>query len=169
MLSGRVPFAAQKYVDTFKLHLTQSPPDIRTINPALPKGLADALLRALAKDPGKRFANASEFINTLEQVATQMNQEQMRILYQSARDQMKLLKFDAAITSLDQVLAIRSSPEVETLQQECQRRKKICEEVQGLRDQINQSQTRLNQLLAAEPWLTNPSTNSSKGKKLFGK
>jgi serine/threonine-protein kinase len=168
LLAGRVPFTTPKYVDTFKMHLTQSPPDIRTINPAFPKALADTLVRSLAKDQSKRFTSAADFIATLEQIATQMNQEQMRTLYQAARDQMRLLKFDAAITSLDQVLAIRSSPEIETLLQECQRRKKICEEVQSLRDQINQSQGRLNQLLAAEQWLTNPSTNS-KGKKLFAK
>jgi serine/threonine protein kinase len=151
------------------MHLTQPPPDIRSFNQAFPKNLADVLQRALAKDPAKRYASAGEFINILDQVVTQMGQEQMRVLYQNAREQMRLLKFDAAIASLNQVLAIRSSTEVETLLQECQRRKVICDEVQNLREQLSHSQTRLNQILSTEQWLSTLAPNSTKGKGLFGK
>jgi phosphonate transport system substrate-binding protein len=42
-------------------HLTQAPPNPQELNPQLPQGLAKVLLRALEKDPAKRFASAPAF------------------------------------------------------------------------------------------------------------
>jgi eukaryotic-like serine/threonine-protein kinase len=44
-------------------HLNLQPPDPRTFNPNLPMGLANAILKALAKRPQDRFASTLDFFN----------------------------------------------------------------------------------------------------------
>jgi serine/threonine-protein kinase len=46
-------------------HLQQPPPDPRSRVPDLPASVANALLRALAKDPNDRFQSVSEFATAL--------------------------------------------------------------------------------------------------------
>lgn len=43
-------------------HLTQSPPDPRAINPALPAGLSQVIHTALAKDPKSRYSDIQEML-----------------------------------------------------------------------------------------------------------
>jgi serine/threonine protein kinase len=45
-------------------HLYQPPPDPCLLNPELPRALADVILKALEKDPAKRFSSAQELFRT---------------------------------------------------------------------------------------------------------
>jgi hypothetical protein len=58
MLSGRLPFEGKTPGDVLAKHLTQEPPPLRTLAPALSDATAQTVERCLAKDPARRFSDA---------------------------------------------------------------------------------------------------------------
>jgi len=66
MLTGEVPFKQQNAGALLIAHLTQPAPDPRDILPDLPREAAHAIRKALAKQPGERYATAGEFINAMQ-------------------------------------------------------------------------------------------------------
>ena len=65
LLTGRPPFREPTPLALVMAHLRQPPPDPRTFDHAIPDAVAKALLRALAKAPGDRFATAGELAAAL--------------------------------------------------------------------------------------------------------
>ena len=65
VLTGRLPFQAGNAGALLIAHLQQPAPDPRTIRPELPEEVADALLKALEKDPDRRFETADAFARAL--------------------------------------------------------------------------------------------------------
>jgi serine/threonine-protein kinase len=65
MLTGSVPFTGETPMQLLLAHVQNAPPDPRTIRAELPAALAEIVLRALEKDPAKRFANAAEMRDAL--------------------------------------------------------------------------------------------------------
>ena len=61
LLTGRPPFLAHNRIDAMRAHLKQPVPDINTLRQNLPNGLAQAITKALDKDPGRRFASMEQF------------------------------------------------------------------------------------------------------------
>ncbi|HEY6807229.1 MAG TPA: serine/threonine-protein kinase [Gemmatimonadales bacterium] len=55
LLSGRLPFTAPNAAAVMAQHITQTPPGIHTVAAAIPRQLAVAVDRCLAKAPGDRF------------------------------------------------------------------------------------------------------------------
>ena len=49
-------------------HITDAVTPIRVINPSIPKALADAVEKCLAKDPEARFQSCAELASALQQV-----------------------------------------------------------------------------------------------------
>ena len=70
MVTGSKPFDGDSAFAIMSAHVSQdlSPP--QAVNPALPPGLSDIILRAMAKDPDQRFQSAAEFRTGLESVHT---------------------------------------------------------------------------------------------------
>src|SRR5215510_4060042 len=68
MLMGRPPFRGRDSADTLAKHINEAPVPLRELNPTIPKGLADAIMRCLAKDPWDRFPNALDLRGALEAV-----------------------------------------------------------------------------------------------------
>ena len=66
LLCGRPPFVEKKPVMMLMAHAATPPPDPRQFRKDLAPGIATAILRALEKDPTKRFANAEEMHAALE-------------------------------------------------------------------------------------------------------
>jgi serine/threonine-protein kinase len=68
LLAGRVPFVADTATKTLLMHLSDPPPDPRSVAPArdIPAALATVTLHALAKEPGNRFQDAHAFAKALE-------------------------------------------------------------------------------------------------------
>lgn len=69
MLTGRVPFSADTPYAIIHDHIYSPLPLPTSINPGLPKDVERVLLKALAKDPAARYANALELLNALYQAA----------------------------------------------------------------------------------------------------
>ncbi len=67
MLTGRVPFSADTPYAVIHDHIYSPLPLPRSINPNLSSSLEQVLLKALAKDPGNRYATATELMTALDE------------------------------------------------------------------------------------------------------
>ncbi|HEX2294405.1 MAG TPA: protein kinase [Actinomycetota bacterium] len=65
LLAGRPPFQGETDVATAMMHLRQEPTPLRALKPHVPRHLEAAVARALAKDPGQRWASAHEMARAL--------------------------------------------------------------------------------------------------------
>jgi beta-lactam-binding protein with PASTA domain/predicted Ser/Thr protein kinase len=66
LLTGRVPFDGESAVTVALKQVSESPVPPSAYNPAVSAELEAAVMRALEKDPGARYADADEFIAALE-------------------------------------------------------------------------------------------------------
>ena len=69
LLTGQPPFQRTDHMQRFLNGPAQSPPDPRTVNPAIPQALSDVVVRALAFKPDQRFQTIDLFRNALERAA----------------------------------------------------------------------------------------------------
>jgi serine/threonine-protein kinase len=67
-LAGQPPFVHRNEAVVLQMHLTQPPPDLRAIRPAVPADLAAGLARALAKAPEERWQTATAMREALAAV-----------------------------------------------------------------------------------------------------
>src|SRR5205085_4235293 len=65
LLTGVVPFEGETAVAIAFKQVAAEPRPPSMLNPAVPVGLDAIVLRALAKDPSRRFASADEFLAAL--------------------------------------------------------------------------------------------------------
>lgn len=72
LLTGRVPFEAESAVTIALKQVSEQPVRPSEINAAVTPELEAVVLRALAKDPAARFADADEFIAALEAAASRI-------------------------------------------------------------------------------------------------
>jgi beta-lactam-binding protein with PASTA domain/predicted nucleic acid-binding protein len=68
LLTGAVPFDGETAVTIALKQVSVAPASPSVLAPAVPAALDAVVLRALAKDPAQRFADADEFIAALEHV-----------------------------------------------------------------------------------------------------
>jgi eukaryotic-like serine/threonine-protein kinase len=66
MLTGRVPFEGESAVTIALKQVSEPPEPPHRFNPQLPQPLEAVIMRALEKDPARRFGDADEFIAALE-------------------------------------------------------------------------------------------------------
>jgi len=64
-VTGRVPFEAETTWALVAKHLEEEPPDPRTLNAEVSEGLATVILKAMAKEPGGRYATAAAMHDAL--------------------------------------------------------------------------------------------------------
>jgi len=69
MLAGRPPFTGNP-LSIILAHASQEPPPLRSLRADIPPWVEAAVLRALDKEAGNRYATAGEFIATLRQALT---------------------------------------------------------------------------------------------------
>jgi TolB-like protein/tRNA A-37 threonylcarbamoyl transferase component Bud32/Tfp pilus assembly protein PilF len=70
MLGGEPPFTGPSVQAVMARHAVDPPPPLRTLRPAVPRGVEAAIERALAKVPQDRFTTAEEFATTLTRAST---------------------------------------------------------------------------------------------------
>jgi eukaryotic-like serine/threonine-protein kinase len=66
LLTGRVPFEAESPVTIALKHINERPVPPSELNPAVSPALDAVVLRALQKEPARRFADADEFVAALK-------------------------------------------------------------------------------------------------------
>ena len=66
MLAGRPPFSGPTVESVLLRHLTSVAPRITDLQPDVPKPVAAALARALAKSPAERFSGMAAFVEAIE-------------------------------------------------------------------------------------------------------
>ena len=66
---GRLPFPARTITEAIRYHTKEAPPSPRSVRSDLPLFLERVILRALAKNPDKRFPDAAAMAKALEAIA----------------------------------------------------------------------------------------------------
>ena len=67
MLTGRLPFEADNAVSVAIMQLQSEPKMPREINPQIPEGLEDITIKAMQKDPTKRYQSAAEMLYDIDE------------------------------------------------------------------------------------------------------
>ena len=80
MLAGRPPFDGGNALAVANLHLNSSPPPLSGTTGPVPVELERAVVRALEKDPGSRFADTAEMRAALQQSARGIDQDATSVL-----------------------------------------------------------------------------------------
>jgi serine/threonine-protein kinase len=68
LLTGVLPFRADSMAALMFQIANQSPPDVRTLRPELPAGIADLLHRILSKAPGERYQTGADLAAELKRL-----------------------------------------------------------------------------------------------------
>lgn len=68
MLTGKVPFDGETPVTVALKHLEKEPVNVRCINMDIPNPLAYVTMKAIAKEPSKRYQNIQEFLDDIHAV-----------------------------------------------------------------------------------------------------
>lgn len=68
MLTGQLPFEAESAVSVAIMQLQSNPKPPREINPEIPMGLEEIILRAMRKEPSQRYKSAEEMLKDLQKV-----------------------------------------------------------------------------------------------------
>ena len=69
VLTGRLPVGGTSNFAIMRSHLTEQPVSPAELNPRLPAGLSNTVLKALEKKPEDRFASAQEFLAALNAIS----------------------------------------------------------------------------------------------------
>lgn len=69
LLTGRAPFETDSTLAVLYSVIHESPPPLRQFRPDIPPYLEGVVLKAIAKDPAKRFQTADEFVVALQRVS----------------------------------------------------------------------------------------------------
>ena len=69
VLTGVRPFLGDSYNSLMMAHLTGLPRDPRNYRQDMPKGLSRVVLRAMSRDPEKRFRSVEQFTHDFQVVA----------------------------------------------------------------------------------------------------
>ncbi len=67
LAAGRLPFVSESPVELITMQLRDAPPSLLQVARAVPKPVADAVSRALSKDPADRFATVGELAACLRE------------------------------------------------------------------------------------------------------
>lgn len=68
LATRETPASFKTLAEALDFHQTQSPPSPAIVQPDLPQGVVDVILKAMAKDPADRYADAEAFAADLAQV-----------------------------------------------------------------------------------------------------
>ena len=66
MLTGQLPFEADNAVSVAIMQLQTDPKPLRELNPSIPEGLEEITLKAMQKNPERRYQSAAEMLRDIE-------------------------------------------------------------------------------------------------------
>ncbi|MBO5796918.1 MAG: PASTA domain-containing protein, partial [Clostridia bacterium] len=67
MLTGKLPFDADNAVSVAIMQMQSQPEKPRDINPGIPEGLEEITIKAMQKDPSKRYQSAAEMLYDIDE------------------------------------------------------------------------------------------------------
>lgn len=67
MLTGRLPFEADNAVSVAIMQMQSEPKPPRSLNPEIPEGLEEITMKAMQKDPAKRYQSAAEMLYDIDE------------------------------------------------------------------------------------------------------
>ncbi len=70
MLTGNVPFVGSNSYHVLDQHVRATPPPPRFVDPATPPEIGAVILRALEKDPARRFQSMRELVDAVRRIGT---------------------------------------------------------------------------------------------------
>lgn len=70
MLCGHTPFDGENVFAVMNQHVSQDPPSILECNPSIPHALATVVMRAIRRDPDKRYHSMQEMQHDLQHLET---------------------------------------------------------------------------------------------------
>lgn len=73
MVTGKVPFDGESPVAVALKHIQEKAERPADVNPAIPRGLNDLIVKAIKKDQNLRYPNASEMLNDLQRTLSEPN------------------------------------------------------------------------------------------------
>lgn len=67
MTTGKLPFDADSPVSVALKQIQSQPKTPRSVNPDIPEGLEDIIIRAMQKDPARRYQSAAEMLRDIDE------------------------------------------------------------------------------------------------------
>ena len=67
MLTGKLPFEADNAVSVAIMQMQSTPAMPREVNPSIPEGLEEITMKAMQKDPSKRYQSAAEMLYDIDE------------------------------------------------------------------------------------------------------
>lgn len=94
LLTGKLPFKGENAVEIALKHLKESLPSIREEVPNIPQSVENIIIKATAKNPKNRYADAREMHEDLKTCLepARNNEAKIKLKYQEASDDTKMLK-----------------------------------------------------------------------------
>ena len=90
MLAGRLPFEASSPTACMVLHTTRQAPPLSAVEPRVPRGVSDAVARALSKDPAVRFPTCATFAAAVLSALAAGEGQRIRPVRHARSDQVRL-------------------------------------------------------------------------------
>ncbi len=94
LLTGKLPFKGENAVEIALKHLKEPLPSIRDELPNIPQSVENIIIKATAKNPKNRYADAREMHEDLKTCLdpTRDNEEKIKLKYQEISDDTKVIK-----------------------------------------------------------------------------
>ncbi len=94
LLTGKLPFKGENAVEIALKHLKEPLPSIREEIPNIPQSVENIIIKATAKNPKNRYADAREMHEDLKTCLdpTRANEEKIKLKYQEISDDTKMIK-----------------------------------------------------------------------------
>jgi tetratricopeptide (TPR) repeat protein/TolB-like protein/tRNA A-37 threonylcarbamoyl transferase component Bud32 len=98
-LTGHHPFLASSFVATTDRIRKETPASIRIFNREVPEGLEALVSKALAKEPGQRYASARDLLEDLRLLQAGLTPSKLRVLPPPAETKSRKRRWTAATVS----------------------------------------------------------------------
>lgn len=94
LLTGKLPFKGENAVEIALKHLKEKIPSVKDEIPSIPQSVENIIIKATAKNPKNRYADAREMHEDLKTCLDpgRANEEKIKLKYQEVSDDTKIIK-----------------------------------------------------------------------------
>jgi serine/threonine protein kinase/Tfp pilus assembly protein PilF len=138
-LTGQLPFQREYEAAMLYAIVTDAPPLLTSVNPALPSELEKIITKALKKEPNERYASVQTMVEDLENIKTQFVQTkdlavgrsaEAESLLREASDLLKHGRLQESLARAERVLKVApADSRAQEIRDECKRRLEQAQQV----------------------------------------